>query len=650
MKPFPSTRGAARLLLMVAAPLTAATLEAQSAFVRVNQVGYMRHAPKRAYLLATDIEQRVRFQVKSSGGRTVFSGTVPAARDRGPWGDFAHVVPLDFDGVTDDGTFTIEVAGPTPASSPAFRIAGRGRLYRTPLANALSFYQVQRDGPNFIRGPLRDAPAHLNDRRAKVYRTPVVDEDGNFEGDLTPTGATIDASGGWADAGDYLKFVQTHSYTVGMMLTGMRDFPAEMGSAADSSNFASEAKFGLDWLQKMWDDDREILYYQVGIGGSNEEIASDHDLWRLPQDDDDFEPGDATFRYIRHRPVFINPAGGAGARVSPNLAGRLAADFALCFQLFRKSRPDYANRCLAAAEHVFDRADTSPDGELLTAIPFGFYPEDEWRDDLEWGATELFLALSSVDRDDLSRDLPHRDPHFYLRKAAHWARALLDVEGGGILSVSDVSALAHFQLVRALREAGHVSGLEVKKADLIDNLKSVLDDAASHAGRDPFAFGVPWGEFDTATNGAALSVMASQYDFLTDSRTFERFAHGWLGNILGANAWGISLIVGDGTRFPQCMQHQIANLAGSLDGSRPVLKGALVEGPNSFAADGALDEMRTCPADGVDVFAPFNGNDAVFKDHVESWSTVEPALDLTVSSPMAFAWLTARSPAALRLY
>jgi hypothetical protein len=78
-----------------------------------------------------------------------------------------------------------------------------------------------------------------------------------------------------------------------------------------------------------------------------------------------------------------------------------------------------------------------------------------------------------------------------------------------------------------------------------------------------------------------------------------------------------------------------------------------VEGPNNFAATGVVDGMITCPVDGVDVFAPFNGNnvngnDAVYQDNVQSFSTVEPAIDLTASSPLAFAWLIARHPAEMR--
>jgi hypothetical protein len=54
------------------------------------------------------------------------------------------------------------------------------------------------------------------------------------------------------------------------------------------------------------------------------------------------------------------------------------------------------------------------------------------------------------------------------------------------------------------------------------------------------------------------------------------------------------------------MQHQVTNLVVSLDGSPPVLAGAAVEGPNSFAAIGVVNGMKTFPVNGVDQFAPFN--------------------------------------------
>ena len=201
---------------------------AGSALIRVNQVGYPDSASKRAYLMSTDVETGATFTVRA-GGSTVFTGSVGS--DLGKWSKtYTHVYPLDFDALATAGTYTIEVAGPLPASSPSFRIATGTDLYAGSLTNALRFYGNERDGANYIPSALRTAPAHLNDKSAKTYLTPNANSSGRFKGDLSPLGDTIDASGGWWDAGDYIKFVQTTSYTVDMLLAGVRDFPAQMGA------------------------------------------------------------------------------------------------------------------------------------------------------------------------------------------------------------------------------------------------------------------------------------------------------------------------------------------------------------------------------------------------------------------------------------
>jgi endoglucanase len=525
------------------------------------------------------------------------------------------------------------VTGPAAASSPAFTVGAAATIGAQPLRNALAFYQVQRDGSAFVPSALRTAAAHLNDAAAMTYTTPSVNRNGGFRGDLSPLGGTIDASGGWWDAGDYLKFLHASTYTDALLLTGVRDFPAQMG-AGGSADFTSEARFGADWILRMWDDPSRTLYYQVGIGGGNGKTVSDHDIWRLPQADDTFGGSDPLYRYIRNRPVFR--AGPPGSLISPNLAGRTSAALALAYQVYRTSDPVFAGKALVAAEHIFDLANTSP-GQLLTAIPFEFYPESEWRDDLELGATELNKALAAGGT--LPSGLAHTSPAFYLSAAATWANAYITGpnDAADTLNLYDVSGLAHFELDRAITAAGNPAGLAVSHATLRADLKKALDGALAQGATDPFGFGFPWGVWDTTAHGAGLSVMASEYDQLTGTSTYAANADRWLANILGANGWGLSLIVGDGSTFPHCLQHQVANLAGSLDGSSPVLAGAAVEGPNGGATTGSLSGMRACPVNGVDVYAPFNGKTSQFKDNVESYSNTEPAIDLTATSPLAFA-------------
>jgi endoglucanase len=326
------------------------------------------------------------------------------------------------------------------------------------------------------------------------------------------------------------------------------------------------------------------------------------------------------------------------------LAGRVAADFALCYRLFKTSDPTYANQCLLSAEHVFDLADTAPTS-LLTVSPNSFYPEVEWRDDLEFGATELYFALASGLPMGVS--LPHTDPNFYLSSAATWANAYISGpnDAADSLNLYDVSGLAHYELYRALVKSGNPTNLAVTESILLADLKKQLDKAVTQSGVDPFGFGTTWAAFDTTSHGEGLVVTAREYDNLSNSTAYANYGDRWTGNILGANAWGQSLIVGNGSSFPDCMQHQVANLAGSPNGAPPILAGAAVEGPNKTSSRGLVSGMITCPANGVDTFAQFSGsNGAFYQDNVQSWSTNEPAIDLTASSFLAFSWAMSGAP------
>ena len=623
--------GVAAVAALASSSAPAAPAAAPAAFVRVDQVGYPLKAPKRAYLLAPAAAPGAPFQVRGGDGRVALRGRVGPAL--GGWSAaFPDVYPIDFSRLRTAGAYTITVGGPAPATSPVFRVEAAGPLRAQAIRNALSFYQDERDGPDFIPSALRTAPGHLNDEHAMTYPTPRVDGDGNFAGSLTPLGVRIDAAGGWWDAGDYLKFVETTSYTDSLLLAGVRDHPHSMGAArVHGSSFAAEGAFGVDWLLRMWDDRTRTLYYQVGIGEGNDQTVGDHDIWRLPQADDTYPGGFAT-RYIRNRPVFR--AGPPGSPVSPNLAGRDAAAFGLCFQVFRHTHPRLAVRCLRSGEHIFALANTHPTG-LVTVIPYDFYPETTWRDDLELGATELALATA---RGHLPRGLPHRRSVYYLQLAASWARAFIDGpnDAKDTLNLYDTSALADADLIRAIRAAGDPRGLAVGPAFLLADLRRQIAHGQSIGTADPFGFGFPWAQWDTSSHGFGLAVTADEYDRLAHSQRYAALGQRWLDNVLGANAWGISLAVGDGSTYPECMQHQVANLVGSLDGRPPILAGAVVEGPNSFAATGVVGGMRRCPAAGGDRFARFDSH-AIFKDNMQSYSTVEPAIDLTATSPLAFA-------------
>ena len=702
---------------------------AQSAYVRVNQVGYESgEGPFRAYLMSKTPLTATTFHVVDSDGRVRYTGS--SGPLLGTWGHSKAVTysvyPLDFN-VVAGGLYTISVSGSATAVSPTFAVDGPSALYSGLLLNTLFFYQTEHDGANFVRNALRTAPGHLKDENARVYVPPPLDSN-DFIDNQPPTPPlvrakfpNIDAAGGWWDAGDYMKYVETASYTTALMEIGIRDFPTAMGpqaplnppappvsisyagssgmGAPTSSDFSNEAEFGINWLIKMWDDKTRTLYYQVdnsqdwdyygegtpssatGICGGTYAtpycLITEYDIWTLPQAADHYhQSGDSedcdpyTTFYICNRAVF--PADPAGSTISPNLAGRLAADFALCYQLQHVANPARANQCLQDAEHIFALANTSyPDPAptvgsgscsncLLTIVPFDGYPESVWEDDMELGATELYFALHEAGRSqDFPAGLPETDPIYYLRQAAQFAsNYITNIYHAGYtdtLNLYDVSGLAHFELYRALQLAGNPSELAISAKGIRRQLLEQVDDAIAQAGADAWQFGDNWSNGDTTSHGAGLSVMASEAYNITGTKKYDVYSQRWLANILGANAWGSSFIVGDGSTFPNCIQHQVANLAGALDGTSggaPVLWGAAVEGPAAAATSGIVAGMILCPANGADTFKKFNGNDgtfnpssvAVYRDNMQSFSTTEPAIDLTSTSFLMWSWRLAQHP------
>jgi endoglucanase len=156
--------------------------------------------------------------------------------------------------------------------------------------------------------------------------------------------------------------------------------------------------------------------------------------------------------------------------------------------------------------------------------------------------------------------------------------------------------------------------------------------------QEPFGFGFAWSESDTISHGDGLAVMASEYDDLVGEDTYSTYAERWLANMLGANAWGSSFIVGDGSTFTDCLQHQVANIMGSLNGTPPVLAGAVVEGPSGEKSSGKLTGMRACPVGGGNRFKVFDSASAKYEDNVQAFTNTEPAIDLTASSMLAFSW------------
>ena len=609
-----------------------------TAYVRVDTIGYLPGEVKLGYLMSSGPVSAATFVVYDDRHRAVYRGQVGNA-NRGAWNAaYPDVYALQFTGVSRPGRYHVTVTGRATsgeviASSPDFVIQDSVDLYGRMLADGVAFFQVQRDGTDQVSGPLHRRPSHLNDASAKVYLDPhFVDPASNdtiTDPNLNPIPGTgpVDAAGGWFDAGDYLKFTHTTAYGDVLLYASAR----ALGPAAPATLLA-EARHGETWLNRMWDQTSKTLYLQVGIGTGNVTgtFLGDHDLWRLPEvDDHDRSPLD---RFAAtHRPVF--EAAPPRTPISPNLVGRVSAAFALAAQSDARSDPTRAAAEYRAATSLYAMANTiDPPHPLVTALPNEYYPESTWQDDMELGATEIALAAQ-----DLGRDA---EP--YLRQAANWARDYIAGEAGDTFNLYDTSALAHTDLIRAIRRAGAPQALAVTTQGLVLDLGRQIELGVAHASTDPFGAAGDYTNFDVDSHTFGWIATVGMYDQVTGNHRFDAFATQQRGWLFGANAWGASFMVGEGSNFPACMQHQVANLSGSLDGEPPVAVGAVVNGPNNpsqFQGGlGALQTgMRKCP-NAPDAYTRFSSHSSRYVDDVRAWQTDEPALDMTGAAIIAAAY------------
>lgn len=616
-------------LVLTALRGPAATAAEPRSQVRVDQVGYTAEQTKVAWLMSPHVRSGQRFRVEDRDGKVVFQGT--AGRSRARWnGSYGAVQPLDFSRFKRTGEYRIVVPGSPTVRSPWFQVGAAWQLVDAPIGDIVSFFQAQRDGPDVIAGALGRQPSHLNDAHASTYAWPTYPDPGSdgIQGDLQPLGGSVDLAGGWFDAGDFLKFTHTTAYADALLWAAQR----ELGAAAPDT-LAPEAQFGLEWLTKAWHPDTGIMDLQVGIGSgaTDGSYLGDHDVWRLPETDDGLT-GDA-MRYLSHRPVF--QANASGTQVPPNLAGRVSAALALAAQVKATSDPARAAQLLDMGSQVFDAAKTTDvrDADVVTALPHAFYPESSWRDDMAWGGAELALAAQALG-----------DPRAYgwLAASARWASEYLATEAGeDTLNLYDTSALAFADLVRGMRASSTpLAGLS--EDTFLAGIRAQLDAALSRSGRDPFKAGFGYAEFHAAPHAFGLIATALLYRQLSGDGRFDALAAQQRDWLFGANPWGVSLMIGAGSRFPLCPQHMVANLSGTQDGADPVLRGAVVNGPNSAdlfsdGIDGPMDGMHPCPVDGIDRYSTFTGKGSRFVDDVSAWQTVEPALDFSAIAAYALA-------------
>jgi len=472
-------------------------------YVRLNQAGYLPDDLKSGVIISED-EQEFEsfFVIDNNSGANVYKGNIELSGYE--YDKFSYCYTFDFTELQKAGKFLISING---IEKSKFQIDEN--IYSGIVDSLMLFFRVQRCGPT---APLLHEKCHLSDATRSIG---------------TVDSSSIDVTGGWHDAGDYIKFFSTTAITTYMLLFSYNFDEERFGFDNNNNNapdILEEAKTGLDWLLRCNYSD-SLFVIQV-------QDETDHTIgWRLPENDS----------LMFNRPAFVG--------IGKNLVGIYSAVMAMAYKIWseRLSYPEFAEQCLESSIQKYSIHNSVKDIENGHS---SFYKDKNYLGKLALGAIELYYATG--EKKYLYDAIVYGDS----AKSDFW------------WSWGDINSLAHYRISETIpRFIQYVSdNLSVFNQNM---RKSVFSESTDFT----------WGTTATFL-GAALQVIL--YKNATGIDKFDSLLYLQRDYIFGRNPWGISFVTNIGNVYPKNVHSQIAYF------NNGYIPGALTAGP---ASEEILDQF-----------------------------------------------------------
>jgi len=541
----------------------AATTPANIVYIRANQVGYLPGDMKTAVILSDYPVKNMIFLIKDlEYKKVVFTGEIKKSGIN--YSDFKFCYTADFTKLDKPGTYYISVDG---SNSFSFKIGKY--IYNSIVDSLMLFFKEQRCGPT---NPILHGVCHLYDVSRLI-------------GDNTHPGG-VDATGGWHDAGDYIKFLSTTAYTTYMLIFSY-DFDKSKFAFDDNKDgvpdVLEEAKVGVDWLLrcnynnpggKGTSIDKYKLITQV-------QDLRDHEVgWRLPEND--------TLKYDR--------VGFAG--IGKNQIGMYTAVMALASRIWAEKFYNYdlAKKCLDAAENFYAVRNDVPD---IDTSGTGMYRDLTYQGKLALGAIELYLTTKKPQY--LADAMAYADS----AKSDYW------------WSYGNLNSLADYRLAKIYPRYSQY---------LLNNLIFFNNNKDSSLFNEGLTYS--WGTTN-AFLGTALQVIL--YKDITGSTRYDSLAIDQRDYVLGRNPWGLSFIYNIGDDYPKKLHSQVAYFNGGY------LPGALAAGP---ALTSSLKQFKMQYVSNS--YNIFNSKKVVYFDDRSDYITNEPTISGNATAVFVYGYFTKR--------
>ncbi|WPQ62779.1 glycoside hydrolase family 9 protein [Chitinophaga sancti] len=536
-------------------------------WIRINQLGYRPAGMKVAVWCSKSQDTLKKFEVVDVlTNKVVYRHA--AGKAAGAYGPFAQTCRLDFSALQRAGLYYIQTGA---TRSPQFEISES--VYGGAAAFCLRYMRQQRSGFN----PFLKDSCHTHDGFT-VY---------------APKDTFVNVSGGWHDATDYLQYATTSANATYHLLAACRDFPGVFGDTVQAnglrgkngfSDAMDEAKWGLDWLLKMYPAD-DWLFNQIGDD-------RDHQGMRLPGQDTNF------YQHGLLRPVYFCSGQPQGLLKYKNratgvasTAGKFASCFALGSQLFASSL--LRDKAMAAYQLGLKYP-----GVCQTApgrSPY-FYEEDNYADDMELAAAMLSKPAEAM---SFARQEPVT-PWLGQDTARHYQWYPFINPG-------------HYELAKQLKGA--------QRDSLIQFYKEGIERVWRKANHNAFYRAIPfiWCSNNLTT---AFTIQCYWYRQLSGDNTYlplEQACFDWL---FGCNPWGTSMVYGLPANgdTPADPHSSFSHL------KQYPIDGGLVDGPVYTSIYKGLIGIQL---QNEDEYAPFQSDLAVYHDDFGDYSTNEPTMDGT---------------------
>ncbi len=553
-------------------------------WIRINQLGYLPASVKVAVYISQNPGAGPDFTVHDAiTDRIVFKGK--AALYEGTLWGMVSAARLDFSGLTTPGGYYISYEG---THSETFRIdAG---VYDGTADYILKYIRAQRCGYN----PFLADSCHIHD--------------GIIVDHPTLSGTPIDVIGGYHDASDHLRYTATTANSVYQMMFAYNRSPEVYGDEYNAAgikgsngipDILDEVRWGLQWLLKM-NPDSGVMYNQVADD-------RDHRGFRLPNlDQADYGLGP------HYRPVYFVTGKPQGLSAFKNrtegvasTAGKFASVFAMGAKVFAKTDPSFSATMADRAADAFEFAQTDL-GATQTACnvsPY-FYEEDNYVDDMELAAWELFTMTGEKD---------------FLVRADYWGT--LEPYTPWI----ETDTARHYQYYPFVN-LGHANiGMSANEYSqkYLDFMRKGLNIIDRRDANDVFQVKIPFVWCSNNYVAAALTQCRLWNEATGDTRflCMEAAMRDWL---FGCNPWGTSMICGlpAGGDYPLYPHSAVTLYLGKTT------FGGLIDGPvykRIYENLAGLSLLRP------DTYAPFQNGNIVYHDDIGDYSTNEPTLDGTAS-------------------